>query len=206
MKQITVYSEELEQLFKTLKDSLAQDDSRPILKWIKVEVEENKLTAISLDGYMMSTMQIEAIKGSEFGNEKYDFFIKPFHIPKHKAGCEVTFNCDTKDYVIVSINPITKKDTLEYKFYQPSAEYIDWKKVLPETSNELKVTLDAGKLIKLLKGYQNNMVSKNMVTLKFVKKENGFGINPISSVLFEQKTKSGIKRQSILLPIRNLED
>ena len=206
MKQITIYSEELEQLFKTLKDSLSTDESRPILKWIKVEVDGNKLTAVSLDGYMMSTIKLEAMKDTEFGDEKYHFFIKPFYIPKYKAGCEVTFNCDTEDYVIVSVKPITKKDTLQYKFYQPSADYIEWERVIPDTSKELKVTIDAGKLIRLMKGYQNNLVKNNMVTLRFAQQENGNGINPITPILFEQKTKTGIVKQSILLPIRNLED
>ena len=206
MKQITIYSEKLEQLFKSLKDSLATDDSRPILKWIKVEVENENLTAIALDGYMMSTVKLQAMEATEFGMEKYSFYIKPFYIPKYRAGCEVTFNCDNENYIVVTVKPITKKDTLVYTFYQPTEKYIDWEKVLPETSKELKVSLDAVKLIRLLKGFESKDIKNNMVTLSFVTKEKGTGINPISPVLLEQKTKNGIKKEAILLPIRNLED
>ena len=206
MKQITIYSEALEQLFKTLKDSLSKDESRPILKWIKVEVEKNKLTAIALDGYMLSTIQIEGMYPNQMCDEDFVFFIKPFYIPKYKAGCEVTFNCDEKQYVVTTVKPVTKKDTLVYKFYQPTEQYIDWKKVMPETSKELKITVDASKLIRVLKGYQNNLVRNNDVTISFVQKESGSGINPIAPMLLEQKTKTGINRQSILLPIRTIED
>lgn len=205
MKQITIYSEALEQLFKTLKDSLSTDESRPILKWIKVEVEKNKLTAIALDGYMMSTIQIDGMHPNEMCDEAFHFFMKPFYIPKYRAGCEITFNYDEKEYVSVTVKPVTKKDTLVYKFYQPTEQYIDWKKVIPETSKELKITVDASKLIRVLKGYQNSLVRNNDVTLSFVQKENGSGINPIAPMLLEQKTKTGINRQSILLPIRTIE-
>ena len=51
--------DKVNELFNTIKQSVSKDNSRPILKWIRCEVFENKLTAITCDGYALSTFSIE---------------------------------------------------------------------------------------------------------------------------------------------------
>ena len=88
MKELKLDSFIVDDLFKGLQPCLAKDDSRPILKWIKVEVEKTKITAIALDGYMMFTHTIDIKDNDE--EEPYSFFIKPFNIPKTKSGLKDT--------------------------------------------------------------------------------------------------------------------
>lgn len=204
MKKITVCQEDLKELLKTVKETIATDDSRPILRWIKMEVNKDTLTAVSLDGYMMSTVQIPLKNNDE--EKPFSFFIQPFHIPTSKSGSQITFDATNKEYVTVTIEPLLSKDTVSYKIYQPKNEYIAWEKVIPDTDKTLKVSVDAGRLIRLLRGYRSNLVDNNMVTITFVRNKIGFGIDPLKPVVFEQKTVTDLKKQSILLPVRNLRD
>ena len=199
MKEIKINDIQLNELFKTLKSSLSKDETRPILKWIKVEVKGDKITAISVDGYMLSTITFSI---SENTNEEFCFFIQPFYIPKDKNGLEITFNCENEKYVMVTIESFSQKDKLTYQFYQPDNNFIDWQKIIPETDDSLEVTVNAVRLMNLMKGYQCNLLYNNEVTLKF--KRNGKGIDFISPVVFEQTTLTGTKKQSILLPIKKL--
>ena len=203
MRELKLDSFKIEDLFKGVKTCLATDDSRPILKWIKVEVEKTKITAISLDGYMLFTHTIDIEDNKE--EEPYSFFIKPFNIPKTKSGSEITINCENEKFITITIRPYTSKDTITYSIEQPTTEFIKWKQVMVEPDEDLSIYFDARRLRELLTGFVNNYANNNMVCLKFVKNKNGSGINKLSCMTIEQKTKVGITKRSILLPIRNLE-
>ncbi len=199
-KIITIDSSRLEELFKTTKDSLSKDESRPILKWIKIEVEKDKMTAISLDGYILSTITIDINNDIE---EPYSFFIQPFYIPKTKQGCEITFDCSSTGYVMVIIKPYTSKDTISYKITQPSAEFINWQQAIPKTDKQFEISFNANYLMKILKGFNTGIADKNEVRLCFSKSETG--INAVAPMVLKQYTKVGIEKQSIILPIRRFE-
>lgn len=203
MKELKLDSFKIEDLFKGLKPCLAKDDSRPILKWIKVEVEKTKITAISVDGYMLFTHTIDIEDNNE--EEPYSFFIKPFNIPKTKSGSEITINCENEKFINITVRPYTSKDTITYSIEQPISEFINWKQVMVEPDEDLSIYFDARRLREVLKGFVNNYANNNMVCLKFRKNKNGSGIDKVSSMTIEQKTKVGITKRSILLPIRNIE-
>ena len=203
MKELKLDSFIVDDLFKGLQPCLAKDDSRPILKWIKVEVEKTKITAIALDGYMMFTHTIDIKDNDE--EEPYSFFIKPFNIPKTKSGSEITINCENEKFANITVRPYTSKDTITYTIEQPVSEFIKWKQIMVEPDEELSISFDARKLREVLKGFVNNYANNNMVSLKFRKKENGSGIDKVSIMTLEQKTKVGITKRSILLPIRSIE-
>lgn len=200
-KLVTIDSSILEELFKTTKQSISKDEARPILKWIKVEVEKGKLTAISLDGYILSTTCIE-IKNEV--TEPYSFFIQPFYIPKSKQGSEITFDCSCKDYVTVTIKPYTSRDTISYRITQPNSEFINWRQIFNLNLDEnLEICFNADKLIKILKGFCTSFTDKNEVILCFAKSENG--INKNAPMVLKQYTNNGIEKQSLVLPIMRFE-
>lgn len=51
---VTIKEQDLKQLINMTIFSAAYDDARPILKGILIEVENNKITAVALDGYRMA--------------------------------------------------------------------------------------------------------------------------------------------------------
>lgn len=199
-KIITIDSSIIEELFKTTKESIAKDDSRLILKWIKVEVENKKMTAVSVDGYMLSSISIDLKNEVE---EPYSFFIKPFYIPKSKQGYQITFDCSDKEVVSVTLKPYTSDTTINYKITQPKQEFINWKQILPETDKNFEIVFNAGYLINILKGFKTSLINQNEVVLCFKKDENG--INKIAPVILKQFTKVGIEKQALLLPIRRVD-
>ena len=58
MKQITLSEGEFKSLLDGVKHSAAIDDCRPMLQYIRIEVEKNKITAYTLDGYRASRFVI----------------------------------------------------------------------------------------------------------------------------------------------------
>ena len=199
-KLVTIDSLVLEELFKTTKQSISKDSARPILKWIKVEVEKGKLTAVSLDGIILSSISIDI---QNEATEPYSFFIQPFYIPKIKQGCEITFDCSSTGYVMVTIKPYTSKDTISYKITQPSAEFINWQQIIPITDKQFEISFNANYLMKVLKGFNTGISDKNEVRLCFSKSETG--INAVAPMVLKQYTKVGIEKRSIVLPIRRFE-
>lgn len=198
-KIITIDSTIIEELFKTTKESIAKDDSRAILKWIKVEIENKKMTAVSLDGYMLSSISIDLNNKIQ---EPYSFFIKPFYIPKSKQGYQITFDCSDNEVVFVSLKPYTGDTTINYQISQPKQEFINWKQSFPETDENFEIVFSAGYLINILKGFKTNLTNNNEVVLCFKKNENG--INKTSPVILKQFTKVGIEKQALILPIRKI--
>ena len=182
MKELKLDSFRIEDLFKCLKSCLATDDSRPILKWIKVEVEKTKITAISVDGYMLCTYTIDIEDNDE--EEPYSFFIKPFNIPKTKSGSEITINCENEKFITITIRPYTSKDTITYSIEQPISEFIKWKQIIAESDKDLSIYFDARRLRDILKGFVNSYVN-NMVCLSFRKNKNG-------TIQYFKKGKQGV--------------
>ena len=205
MKEIKMSSGKLEALFETVKQSLSKYDDRPILKYIKIEVEGNKLSAVAVDGYMLSVFYADVENQDD---EKFEFLIQPFYIPKCKMDCEVVFNCEEENVVKVTIvEPISKNKTY-YEFNNGSLlpqNFINWKNVLEETDNELKIYVDARKLANLLKPFLKHHDSyNNQVELSFVRKNNG--IDSLKPVYVKQTTKIGIEKRALVLPIRQIND
>lgn len=204
MKEIKMNSLQLQALFDTLKDSIARDDSRPVLKYIKVEINGEELTAVSVDGYTLSTFKTKIINEDK---ENFEFLIQPFYIPKTKLGCEVIFNCDTENLVRVVITDQITRNKIEYEFYNKCEvnNFIDWKKVLGEPDENLKIFVNANLLIKTLKQFTKNHALRNSeVEISFEREKDGIAkLHPIN---IKQHTKIGIEKEAIVLPIRNLED
>lgn len=200
MKEITLEISVVEQMFKTLKKSLSKDKARPILEWIKCEVKGNKLLAVALDGYMMTTF---AVNIKEEFEEEFGFYIQPFYIPRYKNGGTVKFFADSKNEIMVEIKSFTSPNKLIYAIKQPGDNFIEWRNVIPETDDELKIFVNARMLVDVLEGFKCSPMANNEICIKFKRHKNG--IDCVAPMIVEQNTKDGITRSGLLLPIRHLE-
>lgn len=200
MKEITLDITVVKKIFNTLKKSLSRDNSRPILQWIKVEVKEDKVNAIALDGYMMTMSSIEL---KEKPDEEFDFYIQPFYMPTYRTGGIVKFSVEENNRLSIEIKSLTSRDTITYSIQQPLAEFINWRNVIPEVDEDLKICVDARLLTDALNGFKDSHDTKNAVWLKFKRRDNGIDI--ISPIVLEQKAENGITNKGIVLPIRAVE-
>ena len=200
--KIKTDSLKLQALFNTLKESISKTNDRPVLKYIKMKVSGNELTAVALDGYILSSFKTEIVNED---NQDFEFLIQPFYIPKTRLPSEITFEKNDK-IVNVTINQFTK-DKICYSFQNlmDATSFIDWEKVIPETDEKLEICFDAVKMINVLKQFTKfHDCSNNNVVMSFVRKDNG--INPVQAICLKQKTGIGIDKQAIILPIRRLTD
>lgn len=83
MKQITLSEGEFKSLLDGVKHSAAVDDCRPMLQYIRIEVEKNKITAYTLDGYRASRF---VINRKTENPDKFVCYIKPVPFKETKSG------------------------------------------------------------------------------------------------------------------------
>lgn len=200
--KIKTDSVKLQALFETLKESISKTGERPVLKYIKMEVKGNELTAVALDGYMLSTFKT-TVENED--NEDFEFLIQPFYIPNTKIPSDVIFE-KNKNVVNVTISQTTK-DKLCYSFSSlpDVTSFIDWKKIMLETDKNLEVCFSASRMMRILRQFtKHNGLYNNDVVMSFERKNDG--INPIAPIYLTQKTEVGVDKQAIILPVRRLKD
>lgn len=83
MKQITLSEGEFKSLLDGVKHSAAIDDCRPMLQYIRIEVEKNKITAYTLDGYRASRF---VINRKTENHDEFVCYIKPVPFKETKSG------------------------------------------------------------------------------------------------------------------------
>lgn len=83
MKQITLSEGEFKSLLDGVKHSAAIDDCRPMLQYIRIEVEKNKITAYTLDGYRASRF---IINRKTENHDEFVCYIKPVPFKETKSG------------------------------------------------------------------------------------------------------------------------
>lgn len=191
MKEITLNEGLLEKIFSTTKNTIAIDDSRPVLKFIKIEVTDKNIKAISVDGYMLTTFEIPHEQNEV---TPFECLVKPFNIPKHSK--KVVINAEDKDSAKITI--YFGDYQISHIIKQPDAEFINYQSVFPETNQNLSICFDARRLQSLLKGFKG--YNRNCcVRFTFCGKD--VGIDPIKPAVLEF-AEDGVKTKSLILPMR----
>lgn len=121
MKQLTLSESEFKDLLDGVKHSVATDDSRPVLQYIRIEVEKNKITAYTLDGYRASRF---VINRKTENPDEFVCYIKPVPFKETKSGTrQVLITHDEKS--TTSVQYETEYGEIVYRFNTKGGEFIN---------------------------------------------------------------------------------
>ena len=121
MKQITLSEGEFKSLLDGVKHSAAIDDCRPMLQYIRIEVEKNKITAYTLDGYRASRF---VINRKTENPDEFVCYIKPVPFKETKSGTrQVLITHDEKS--TTSVQYETEYGEIVYRFNTKGGEFVN---------------------------------------------------------------------------------
>ena len=121
MKQITLSEGEFKSLLDGVKHSAAIDDCRPMLQYIRIEVEKNKITAYTLDGYRASRF---VINRKTENHDEFVCYIKPVPFKETKSGTrQVLITHDEKS--TTSVQYETEYGEIVYRFNTKGGEFVN---------------------------------------------------------------------------------
>lgn len=121
MKQLTLSESEFKDLLDGVKHSVATDDSRPMLQYIRIEVQKNKITAYTLDGYRASRF---IINRKTENPDEFVCYIKPVPFKETKSGTrQVLITHDEKS--TTSVQYETEYGEIVYRFNTKGGEFIN---------------------------------------------------------------------------------
>lgn len=121
MKQLVLSESEFKNLLDGVKHSVATDDSRPMLQYIRIEVEKNKITAYTLDGYRASRF---VINRKTENPDEFVCYIKPVPFKETKSGTrQVLITHDEKS--TTSVQYETEYGEIVYRFNTKGGEFVN---------------------------------------------------------------------------------
>lgn len=121
MKQLTLSESEFKDLLDGVKHSVATDDSRPVLQYIRIEVEKNKITAYTLVGYRASRF---VINRKTENPDEFVCYIKPVPFKETKSGArQVLITNDEKS--TTSVQYETEYGEIVYRFNTKGGEFVN---------------------------------------------------------------------------------
>lgn len=140
MKYVSINANDVKKMFKVCGVCLDTDGVRECLQYIKIEVRENKATAIGCDGFRLATVTSDIINqdGAEF-----DFFVKPAKIDKKAMLVSFTINDDKS----VTMSDGATSITTRYL-----ANYIEWERLFEMSTPKqpAKIGINAKMLAEIL--------------------------------------------------------
>lgn len=112
--KLKLTGKEYNYIIKSVKECLTKDSASPILNHIKIEVKDNILTAVALDGYKLSKVEIKL----HFDNKDYEFLLMPAKIERKTNIVEIEIQEDTINIIqdekpAISM-PVQKGDYINY--------------------------------------------------------------------------------------------
>ncbi len=193
MKQVKIKNDIFNRIIKTVQGTLVMDNSRPVLKMCKCEVDEQYIRFITLDGFAATVFKIE--HGCE-DVEKFDFLFVPFTVYNDKSGQLTVTIEQVKGYTSFkwfdeNLNELEKK-------VKPCGDrYIDVDKIYEgnRAAESFTIAFDPKLLIRVLKGFSG---VDSCVKLTFDKADNNkpVFISGYSNELGEV--------ESLVMPIRRV--
>lgn len=191
MKKITLTNSQLKRVFEIAQSAISKDAARPIFQYAKATVCSNEFTSVSLDGYMLSRIKL---KLSEPAEENFEFYYKPFALPKTLQTVEIEKTDDAVEFTLFCTEWKQK-----YIFSQPQSDFVDVEKIIPTTDESLTIVLDAKMLLEALKPLAKSPERHNAVSFNFVRLNNG--IASLSPMIVTRK-EDGISYETLILPLR----
>ena len=194
MKKLTIKNAIWNIAMKTIKSTLATDMSRPVLKKCKVEVDEEYIKFISIDGY---TGTIYTHKHNQENVEKFDFVIDCFMVDVDKNWVNV-ITIERDDDCIKFSYVDNNKNYIERTVEKCDWEYINYINIFKNKDSQdvYSVLVDVRKLKQILSSYSGNC---RMIRIMVNKDKS-------KPVFFESGKDMNGAIESILLPIREISD
>lgn len=147
MKKITLEKAIFSKLIDTVKECVAKDDSRPALRYIKIEVEPETITAIAVDGFRMAKIEL---KHGNADVEPFDFVLKPLVLSANAKNVEIELVDGCAEITVYELF-----GKLKYFFEQPKAEFFNHKQIVDEKVlvNDNYICFNAKYMIECLKSF-----------------------------------------------------
>lgn len=124
MKRVEINELHFKSLVNGVKNCVARDDSRPVLKYIQIKVKHDTITAYALDGYRAGRVEI---KNTYKTDEEFTCFIKPFTFKVSNRGTNLVVIEQSNKKTFVEV--MTEYGVLRYGFDIPNGEFFDLEKV-----------------------------------------------------------------------------
>lgn len=139
-----------------VKHCLAKDDCRKILRYIKIKVAPETITAYALDGFRAARVQVKA-ENPEMA--EFECFIKPIAYKPSKKGVNpVLLEYDGKN---AFIEVMTEYGTARYCFIQPTEKGIDIEKIYQENrAHDREICFNAVYGVQALKALASTNLSR----------------------------------------------
>lgn len=161
MNRLTMSAEHLQRIFEVTRCAVSKDKAREILQYTKVTVNDNSLIAEALDGYKLIRLTLKTEKQTE---EPFEFYIKPFPLPKDLYGVEILL-ADNK----VELKLLCASGEQTHIIPQPKACFPAIAQIIPNTDTNLSVSVNASLLTSILKAFVKTDVY-NSVKMSFLQK------------------------------------
>lgn len=188
MKKIIINNNLFNEAIKTIKGTLAVDDSRPVLKKCQCEVDTKYVRFKSVDGYCGTIIKIEHHCDNV---EKFDFVFNPFLIDYDKTYCK-TITVEKLDNH-VSFKWLDKDLNAVEKIVNDNNDpFIDLDGVYRNSRSDESTSIyfDKNLLLKALKGFAKDRIVK--IT---------FG-DPEKPIFIKNQDTSVGEIEKIVLPVR----
>lgn len=196
MKKIVLDFKQFQTMYDSVKNAVATDDSRPVLKNIEMQITAQKITATALDGYVLAQTVIEY---SEQDTESFSIIIPIFTLPTQMKPVNVVI--EFVDNIAIFLFD-TGYGEIVYKFKQFGDEFINHKNVIKTHILQDKndwICFDAVKLknaLNCFKGRHNVCMlhydSKNKCSAFYIDSNN-------------PEENYGCKFMKMILPIKRFE-
>lgn len=191
LKKVTLTGKQFAHIMTLCSVATAKNGVRPLLEAIHFDVVGDSVTAVALDGFILTKVQV---KCAESASDDFSFNMLP--IKPNKKAEYVNLELAGKDLIITENGntpltvPIIEDDFPAYNQIIPT-----------DYSEGGLVCFDAAFITKLLSPYSKTGAANNCVEFSF--SINRGEINAKAPLLITQNTKLG-KVQSIILPVRKL--
>lgn len=192
MNQIRINEIVFKRIMDAVKCSVARDEPRPILKFIKIKITGNKLVAYSLDGYRASRVTVSL--GENVDCDFFEGYIKPIQIKVSKNGINDVVLC--ADEIQTTVQVKTEYGLLSYVFDKPAGDYVDGDKVYDgDREHDREFAVNARYVVEAMKVIEKTSLNKNNMAIIECKED------PIKPIIIRSK-ESDFLNEQLILPIR----
>lgn len=200
MKKLIIDSIDAKRMFASIKETIGESGNTPnrkLLGWARVEVGEDEVNVIALDGYKMCKFSF-SILGINAHCEPFICYIKPIELPSYteRVELELVEEEDNKVAAVTVYSEIEDAPTLKYLFPQPQGDFIDWQNIWQIQDTTYKVSFTVSYLMKILKASGKSAVA----TFHFNTEKRGVPFYITS------KSKLDANVDFLLLPVRDWKD
>lgn len=194
-----INANQFKQLIEATKHAVETTDVRPLLRYIKLDIKSDTITAYACDGYRLAKAQITNNAYAEDNKDEFTVLIKPITVPKQTTDMMFPIEIEKNDD-IVTVAMQTKDGKMELNFKQPAGEYINPEKVLADAGErDREVALNARYVAAAMTAIAKSTHNRNNCAVVETSATKG------KSVIIKGKGVD-IEVTQLVLPIKIVED